>query len=44
MPKAVDIREAIAPLPVLRNRRPDTQESEAEAEAAFASGSVPNSD
>ncbi len=34
MPKAVDIREAIAPLPVLRNRRPETQESE--AEAAFA--------
>lgn len=34
MLKAVDIREAIAPLPVLRNRRPDTQKSE--AEAAFA--------
>ena len=34
MPKAVDIREAIAHLPVLRNRRPDTQESE--AKAAFA--------
>lgn len=34
MPKAVDIRAAIAPLPVLRNRRPETPESE--AEAAFA--------
>jgi len=30
MPKAVDILEAIAPLPVLRNRRPDTPESELE--------------
>jgi len=34
MPKAVDIRAAIAPLPVLRNRRPETPE--AEADAAFA--------
>ena len=29
MPKAVDIRATIASLPVLRNRRPDTPESEA---------------
>jgi len=34
MPKAIDIRAAIAPLPVLRNRRPETPESE--EEAAFA--------
>lgn len=34
MLKAVDIREAIAALPVLRDRRPQTQE--AEAAAAFA--------
>ena len=34
MPKAVDIRAAIAPLPVLRNRRPET--AGPEAEAAFA--------
>lgn len=34
MPKAVDIREAIAPLPVLRNRRPETPEPE--VAAAFA--------
>jgi uncharacterized cupin superfamily protein len=34
MPKAVDIRAAIAPLPVLRNRRPDTEGPE--ADAAFA--------
>jgi uncharacterized cupin superfamily protein len=31
MPKAVDIRAAIAPLPVLRNRRPETEGPEAEA-------------
>ncbi len=31
MPKAVDIRKAIASLPVLRNRRPETPESELEA-------------
>lgn len=34
MPKAVDIREAIASLPVLRNPRPETQASE--LETAFA--------
>ena len=34
MPKAVNIAEAIAPLPVLRNRRPETQGPE--ADAAFA--------
>ena len=34
MPKAVDIREAIARLPVLRNRRPET--AGPEAESAFA--------
>jgi len=34
MPKAVDIRKALAGLPVLRNRRPDTPEPE--AAAAFA--------
>ena len=33
-PKAVDIRATLAPLPVLRNRRPDTPG--AEAAAAFA--------
>jgi len=31
MPKAVDIRSAIATLPVMKNRRPDTPESEAGA-------------
>ncbi len=34
MPKAVSVSEAIAPLPVLRNRRPETQGPE--ADAAFA--------
>ncbi len=34
MPKAVSISEAVAPLPVLRNRRPETQGPE--ADAAFA--------
>ncbi len=34
MPKAVDVSDAIAPLPVLRNRRPETQGPE--ADAAFA--------
>jgi len=34
MPKAVEIRKALAGLPVLRNRRPDTPEPE--AAAAFA--------
>jgi uncharacterized cupin superfamily protein len=34
MPKAVDIREAIAPLPLLRNRRPDS--CGPEVDAAFA--------
>lgn len=34
MPKAVNIRDAIAPLPVLRDRTPETPESE--AGAAFA--------
>ena len=34
MPRAVDIQAALAPLPVLRNRRPDTPS--AEAAAAFA--------
>ena len=34
MPKAVDVSDAIAPLPVLRNRRPETRGPE--ADAAFA--------
>jgi len=34
MPKAIDIEAALAPLPVLRGRRPDTPE--AEAGVAFA--------
>ncbi len=34
MPKAVDIRATIAPLPPLQNREPDTPE--AEVDAAFA--------
>ena len=34
MPKAVHVSDAIAPLPVLRNRRPETQGPE--ADAAFA--------
>ncbi len=34
MPKVVDISDAIAPLPVLRNRRPETRGPE--ADAAFA--------
>ena len=38
MPKAVSVSEAIAPLPVLRNRKPETQGPEGgpEADAAFA--------
>lgn len=38
MPKAVDVSEAIAPLPVLRNRTPETRGPEGgpEADAAFA--------
>ncbi len=42
MPRAVDVSDAIAPLPVLRNRKPETQGPEGgpeggpEADAAFA--------
>ncbi len=38
MPGAVDVSDAIAPLPVLRNRKPETRGPEGgpEADAAFA--------